>query len=178
MIHLRNIRAVFRARIRAICTLSRRSHSPRADDFSTIISYFLDHFLNYHTQHGLLCSNQTHLLALRASQPVFFAKPAAKNPALRAFCRLLNDGGRGFKSIWTSNQNQKKPPGWMTSSDLVAGDGLEPTTSGLWVRTYAKNDHGCSVIIENKRRSSRIIRDVFLTIMNLYGLLLMVINIK
>ena len=48
---------------------------------------------------GLLCSRQTRLLALRAAQTVFFAKPAAQNADTAAFLPPRSDGGRGFKSI-------------------------------------------------------------------------------
>jgi hypothetical protein len=37
----------------------------------------------------------------------------------------------GLQDHLSDSQNQKKPPDWMASFDLVAGDGLEPTTSGL-----------------------------------------------
>jgi len=48
---------------------------------------------------GLLCSHQTRLLALHASQTVFIAKPAAKNTDTTVFLPPLSDGGRGFKSF-------------------------------------------------------------------------------
>jgi hypothetical protein len=34
---------------------------------------------------------------------------------------------------------------------LVAGDGLEPTTSGLRVRIYAKNGYEYTITIEDNR---------------------------
>ena len=48
---------------------------------------------------GLLCSNQTRLLAFRAPQTVFLAKSAAKNADTAAFLPPRSDGGRGFRSF-------------------------------------------------------------------------------
>jgi len=61
---------------------------------------------------------------------VFLAKPAAKNPALRAFCRretMAAAASSPFELMPKSEEATR----WMASSDLVAEGGLEPTPSGL-----------------------------------------------
>jgi len=63
---------------------------------------------------GLLCSNQTRLLACHASQTVFFAKPAAKNPALRAFCRRETTAAASSSpSEQTAKIRRSHPIGWL-----------------------------------------------------------------
>jgi len=66
----------------------------------------------------------------------------------------------------------------MAFSDMVAGDGLEPMTSGLLVRIYANYSYDYTMIIENSRRCLRIIQHVFLTIINDHKPSLMATNIK
>ena len=44
---------------------------------------------------------------------------------------------------------------------LVAGIGLEPMTSGLWVRIYTKCRYDYTMVVENNRQSLRLVENVF-----------------
>ena len=69
--------------------------------------------------------------------------------------------------IKNDSLDMQKPPE-LGGFYLVAGDGLEPTTSGLCVRTYAKYRYDYTMIFGDNRRFLRIIENVFLTIINDY----------